>query len=188
MKNIFLSSAAALFIAAMMSFGAVSANAQASRDSEARELFNKGVMFAGKGQYKDALSIYEQLAQNYGSASESVKVRVLVAKGLLNKGNIETDQAKDRAQIDTAINTLDRIDRNYGLDTAPEMREMLASALAAKAEAQVRRDNNTAALRTYQLLKERFGTDQSVFTRQLLAIVRWRVSELKGIEMAKVKK
>jgi len=143
-----------------------------TRDGPAQTLFNQAASIEREDPER-ALVIYEQVMQRFGRATSPFS-RLLAARALLNRGGIFGERGDARE----AIFTYERIERNFGNERTPAIREVLASALVSKAETFYKQGNTERALATYAQLDQQFGRDDNDFTRRLVEITKWRMTEI----------
>jgi len=113
--------------------------------------------------------------QRYGRAPTPGS-RQFAARALLNKASIlgeRNESARD------AILTYERIDRNFGNEKAPAIREVLASALVSKAETLYKLGSAEKSLAVYDQLEQQFGKDDNDFIKRLTDIAKWRATEIR---------
>ena len=93
-------------------------------------------------------------------------VDILVASTcLFHAGGIYSERDGDTAAIDA----YDELDRRFGTDDHPPVRERVASALVNRAVVLGRRDGDTAEIDAYDELDRRFGTDDHPPVREQVA-------------------
>jgi len=144
-----------------------------ARDLPAQTLFNQALSMERESPEK-AIVKYDEVMQRYGRATPGA--RQLAARALLNKGGI----LAERGDTQNAIITYERIERNFGNEKIPAIREVLASALVSKAEAFYKQDRNNPekTLAAYVQLEQQFGKDDSDFIKRLIDISKWRATEI----------
>jgi citrate lyase gamma subunit len=145
-----------------------------ARDLPAQTLFNQALSMERESPEK-AMAKYDEVMQRYGRATPGA--RQLAARALLNKGGILVE----RGDTQDAIVTYERIERNFGNEKIPAIREVLASALVSKAEALYKqnKDNPEKTLAAYAQLEQQFGKDDSDFIKRLVDIAKWRATEIR---------
>ncbi|MDR1424334.1 MAG: tetratricopeptide repeat protein [Azoarcus sp.] len=145
-----------------------------AQEKTVRKLFEQAVATAEQGKKTAAIRRYERIAQQYGGHRAAAPVRVLVAKALLNKGGL----LSERNDANDAIYTYTRISRRFGNDKDPAVREQVASALAARAEAYYKQGNRLKALAAYEQLGKKYRSDDNDFIKQLISLTKWRTAEI----------
>ena len=143
-----------------------------ARDLPAQTLFNQALSMERESPEK-AIAKYDEVMQRYGRATPGA--RQLAARALLNKGGI----LAERGDIQNAIITYERVERNFGNEKISAIREVLASALVSKAEAFYKQGNAEKTLAAYDQLDQQFNKDDSDFIKRLVDIAKWRATEIR---------
>ena len=92
-----------------------------------RSRFNMGVSLWDRGQYRDAIAVFNKVVELFGETTGPA-VRVVVAKALINNGLGLWQQGRRH----DAITLFDEVVRRFGDATEPAVRELAAKAVANK--------------------------------------------------------
>ncbi|MDR3352969.1 MAG: tetratricopeptide repeat protein [Zoogloeaceae bacterium] len=162
------------------------------RELVARALFDKGETLVQQDKPDAAITVYDEIERRFGqdaslgvfepvnwarARSEQItKARAekkffqdaspeQAAKALFDKGVTLLKQG----QRDAAIAAFDEVDRRFGQDASPGMREQVAGALFNKGETLVQQGKRDAAIAVYDEIDRRFGQDASPDMREWVA-------------------
>ncbi|MFM8444830.1 MAG: tetratricopeptide repeat protein [Methylococcus sp.] len=132
-----------------------------------RYLFAKALTLGRLGQSKEAIDVYDDLDQRFGT-DPSPAVRERVVKGLFNKAVTlgELGQSKE------AIDIYDDLDQRFGTDPSPAVRERVVKGLVNKGATLGKLDQPNQAFAVYDDLDQRFGADPTPAVREQLALAR----------------
>ncbi|MDR2165709.1 MAG: CDC27 family protein [Zoogloeaceae bacterium] len=155
------------------------------REQVARALLGKGHALNRQGKDKAAIAVHDEIEQRFGK-DNAPGVREQVARALLGKGHILAQRGKDEAAIaanvakinayatayatyDAAITIYDEIERRFGKDDSPGVREQVARALLDRGHILFQRGKYYVAITAYDQVKHRFGKDDTPGVREQVA-------------------
>ncbi|MDE2623736.1 MAG: tetratricopeptide repeat protein, partial [Betaproteobacteria bacterium] len=128
-------------------------------------LFNSGFALEQMERNEEAVTIYEEVVQRFGSESE-VALRELVAKALVNKGFTLAKLDRD----EEAIAVYDEVVRRFGEATEAALREKVVMALVNKGFVLGKLDRSEEEIACYDEVVRRFGEATETALREQVAM------------------